>query len=139
MQITPYLNFTGQCREAFEYYRDLLNAEITQIMTYGESPMADQMPEETHGGIMHARLVADGAELMGADGPPAGDGTAHTMWVALILDEPAEAERVFAGLADGGETRMPIQETFWAERFGMCIDRFGTSWIVNGAMKEEGQ
>lgn len=137
MQMTPYLNFTGQCREAFEFYRDVLGGEITGIMTYGESPMADEMPAESHDGVMHAHLVAGGAELMGSDGPPPGDGTAHTMWVALNVDEASEAERIFAAFAEGADVKMPIQQTFWAERFGMLVDRFGTAWIINGNLAEE--
>lgn len=136
MQLTPYLNFDGRCREAFELYRDVLRGEITGIMTYGESPMANEMPEESHDGVMHAVLVAEGATLMGSDGPPQGDGAAHTMWVALIVDEASEAERIFAALSDGADVQMPIQQTFWAERFAMLVDRFGTAWIINDNLQE---
>ncbi|MGH7541606.1 MAG: VOC family protein [Gemmatimonadota bacterium] len=136
MQITPYLNFAGQCREAFEFYRDVLGGTITGILTYGESPVADEIPPESHDGVMHAQLIAGDAVLMGADGPPAGDGPMRNMSVALIVDEAAEAERIFAALAEGGQTTMPMEQTFWAERFGMCIDRFGTPWIVNGHMTD---
>lgn len=136
MQLTPYLNFDGRCREAFEFYRELLGGEITGIMTYGESPMADEMPAESHGGVMHAQLVAKGATLMGSDGPPEEDATARRMWVALIVDEASEAERIFAGLAEKAEVQMQMQQTFWAERFGMLVDRFGTAWIINGNLKE---
>ena len=137
MQLTPYLNFDGRCREAFEFYRDVLGGEIEGIMTYGESPMADEMPEDSHDNVMHAVLIAKGARLMGADGPPQGEGAARTMWVALIVDEASEAERIFAALAEDGDVQMAIQQTFWAERFGMLVDRFGTAWIVNGGLKEE--
>lgn len=136
MQLIPYLNFDGRCREAFELYRDLLGGEITGIMTYGESPMAGEMPAESHDGVMHAQLVAGGATLMGSDGPPEEDAAARRMWVALIVDEASEAERIFEGLADDADVQMPIQETFWAERFAMLVDRFGTAWIINGNMKE---
>lgn len=64
---------------------------------------------------------------MGSDGPPPGEGTARTMWVALNVDEAAKAERIFAAFAEGADVQMPIQRTFWAERFGMLVDRFGTA------------
>lgn len=136
MQLTPYLNFDGRCREAFEFYHDLLGGEIRSIMTYGESPMADEMPEESHDNVMHAELVAKGATLMGSDGPPAGDRTARTMWVALNVDDAPEAERIYDALAESADVQMEIQETFWAERFAMLVDRFGTAWIINGSRKE---
>ncbi len=137
MRSIPYLNFDGRCREAFEFYRDVLGGEITGILTYGESPMASEMPPESHRGIMHARLIAGGAELYGSDGPPPGDGTSRTMWVALNVDGAADAERIFAAFADGADVKMPIQGTFWAERFGMLVDRYGTAWIINGNLAEE--
>lgn len=136
MQITPYINFQGRTREAMEFYRDLLGGEIVQLMTYGESPMAADMPEESHDGIMHAHLIAHGAELMGADGPPPGGGTANNVSIALNIDDAEEARRIFAGLAAGGEVGMEFQKTFWAEGFGMCVDRYGTGWLVNGALQE---
>lgn len=132
MQMTPYINFRGKCREAMEFYRDLLGGEIVQIFTYGESPMAAEMPGEAGDGIMHSHLVAHGAELMGADGPPVqGDG-AGSVSIALNIDDAAEAERIFAGLADGGQVGAEWQKTFWADGFGMCVDRYGTGWLVNG-------
>ncbi|HUG01466.1 MAG TPA: VOC family protein [Longimicrobiales bacterium] len=137
MQITPYINFQGKCREAMEFYRDLLGGEIVQIFTYGESPMAGEMPAESHDGIMHSHLVARGAELMGADGPPAAGQGANNVSIALNLDDVDEAERVFAALVEGGAVGMEFQKTFWAERFGMCVDRYGTGWLVNAGLMEQ--
>ncbi len=136
MQITPYINFQGQCREAMEFYRDLLRGEITMIMTYGESPMADEMPAESHDAIMHSHLLAQGAELMAADGPPPEGEGANNVAIALNVDDVKEAERIFNGLAEGGSIGMEMQKTFWAERFGMCVDRYGTGWLINGVLAE---
>lgn len=137
MHTTPYLSFEGNCREAMEFYRDLFGGEIQQIFSYGESPMAAEMPEDTHHWIMHSHLTFDGAELMGADGPPPEGGGRDNVRVALMIEDAAEAERIFAGLAEGGEASMPMQQTFWVERFGMCTDRFGIGWLVNGGKAAE--
>lgn len=137
MQMTPYINFRGKCREAMEFYRELLGGEIVQIFTYGESTIAAEMPDGSGDGIMHSHLIAHGAELMGADGPPEhGEGTGNVS-VALNLDDVNEAERIFVGLAEGGGVGMAWQKTFWAEGFGMCVDRYGTGWLVNGGMAEQ--
>lgn len=137
MQMTPYLNFTGQCREAFEFYAKVLRGEITATMSYGESPMSDEMPPESHDQVMHTHVIAQGAQLMGADGPPPEDGTGHGMWVALNVDTAEEAERIFEAFSEGADIKMPMEKTFWAERFGMLIDRFGTAWIINGNLQED--
>ncbi|MFW6084569.1 MAG: VOC family protein [Gemmatimonadota bacterium] len=137
MQMTPYLNFTGQCREAFDQYAEVLNGEIVERFTYGESPMCDEMPPESHDQIMHTLLVADGAALMGADGPTPDGGTGHGMWVALNVDTAEEAERIFEAFSEGADIEMPMEKTFWAERFGMLVDRFGTAWIINGNLQED--
>ncbi|HZT50734.1 MAG TPA: VOC family protein [Stellaceae bacterium] len=131
MQMTPYLTFAGTCEAAFEFYARCLGGRIVAKMTYAETPMADQMPAESRGKIAHARLVAGDRVLMGSDAPPGRFEETRGMSVMLGIDDPAEAERVFAALADGGTVRMPIQKTFWATRFGMLTDRFGIPWMVN--------
>lgn len=137
MQTTPYLNFPGNAREAMEFYRDVLRGEITSMFSYGESPMAADMPAESHDRIMHSHLVADGAEIMGADGPPQDGKGANNVHVALMVEDVDEAERIFAALSDGGEVNMEMQQTFWVERFGMCVDRYGIGWLVNGGKAAE--
>lgn len=136
MQAIPYLNFDGRCAEAFAFYREALGGEIVYSTTYGESPMRDELPPESHGCIMHCHLVADGAEIMGADGPPPHDGHGNTC-VNLMIDTIEQAERVFAALSAGGTVQMPLQETFWAHRWGSFSDRFGKPWMVN-CMKQPG-
>lgn len=137
MRLIAYLNFDGDCREAFDFYRDALGGEIVARFTYGESPMAADLPPETHGRIMHSQLVAGGATLMGADGPPtqapAGQGTC----VNIDVDDIADAERIYAALSAGGTVQMPLQETFWAHRWAAFVDRFGKPWMVN-CMKQPG-
>lgn len=138
MLITPYLGFDGDCRQAFEFYAECLDGKIEMMMTYGASPMADEMPPEAHGRIMHASLVADGALLMGGDAPPGQYAKQQGMMVALEIRETDKAKRVFDALADGGRINMPFEETFWVERFAMLVDRFGTPWAINGGKSKVG-
>jgi PhnB protein len=135
MQLIAYLAFDGNCREAFDFYRDAFDGRIVYSATVGESPMAAQMPPESHARMMHVHLQVGGAALMGADTQPGcGDGAtaAGGTCVNVMLDSTEEAERVWGKLARGAEIRMPLEATFWATRFGMLTDRFGKAWMVNG-------
>ena len=130
MRIDSYLHFNGNCAEAFRFYKDLFGATELRMQTWGKSPMAAQMPAERQDEIMHAHLALGSYALMGSDAggmyqTPAG------FRVAIEPDSAAEAERIFAGLSEGGVVMMPLGETFWAQRFGMLTDRFGTPWMVN--------
>lgn len=129
MRFIPYLNFDGNCKDAFDFYAKAFNGRITMRMTYGESPMANDMPADTHGRVMHSQLESANGILMGADGPPQSDTKGGV--VNIDVATPNEAERIFSALSDGGSVQMPIAETFWAHRFGMLTDRFGKGWMVN--------
>jgi len=131
MQLNPYLHFNGQCEAAFRFYEKCLGGKITMMMTHADSPMAEKTPPERRGKIIHARLVVGEKVLMGSDVPAPHFEKPQGFSVCLGIDYPAEAERVFHALAENGTMRMPIQETFWALRFGMLIDQFGTPWMVN--------
>lgn len=130
MRFIAYLNFDGRCAEAFDLYREVFGGEIVARFTYGESPMREQIPAEGHDRIMHCHLVADGAELMGADGPPPHEATGTTT-VNIMVDTIEGAERIYATLSAGGTVHMPLQETFWAHRWGAFSDRYGKPWMVN--------
>ncbi len=131
MQINPYMMFTGQCREAFDFYAKALGVPVAFAMTYGESPMAAESDPSQKDWVMHAQIEGEGVLLMGGDGPqtdaPAGAGTV----INISVDSPEEAERVFAAIQEGGKNTMPLQETFWAHRWGMLVDRYGKPWMVN--------
>ena len=132
MQINSYLLFTGNCEEAFKSYEKLLGGKIEFKMTHGESPAAGQVPSEWRNKIMHVRLSTSGGVLMGSDAPPGRQAKAQGFSVSVSVDDPAEADRIYNGLAEGAKAiGMPIQETFWARRFGMLTDRFGIPWMVN--------
>ncbi|MBK1688515.1 VOC family protein [Rubrivivax gelatinosus] len=141
--LTPYLSFPGNTREVFAFYARALGASIEAMMTHGEMPPPpdDQPAPEGCGfapppvdAILHAcLLLPGGARLMAGDAPPdmPFDGVKGVM-LALQYDSVAEAERVFAALADGGSITMPLAPTFWARSFGMLTDRHGVTWAVNG-------
>jgi PhnB protein len=133
MRLGTQLNFDGNCQAAFEYYEKHLGGKVTFTLTYGDSPMATHVPHEDHGKILHATLELGDQRLTGADLPAGRYGKPQGFDVTIGLEDPEEAERIFAVLADGGWTQMPLQETFWAQRFGMATDRFGIPWMVNCA------
>ena len=130
MRIDPYLNFDGNCRDAFRFYERVLGGKIEMMQTHGDSPMKDQTPREWHDKVLHARLTVGNAALMGSDAPPAMREKPQGTWVSVDVDQPADAERIFAALSESGQVRMPMQKTFWG-LFGMTVDRFGTPWMVN--------
>jgi PhnB protein len=131
MQFTPYLNFNGQCAEAFRFYEQCFGGKIVAMFTHGETPAAEHVAAEWQDRIMHARLVVGDAVLMGSDSPPAYFEQPKGIYVSIHVTDAADAERIFHALAEGGAVEMPIAETFWAVRFGMVTDRFGTPWMIN--------
>ena len=131
MQLNPYLTFNGQCEEAFKFYAQSLGGKIVAMMTHEGTPMAKNTPPEWLKKIIHARVMVGDKILMGSDAPPDHYKPMQGFSVTLGIDEPAEADRVFHALSQGGTVTMPIQETFWARRFGMLVDRFGTPWMIN--------
>jgi PhnB protein len=131
MQLNPYLVFNGQCEAAFKFYERCLGGKIEMMMTHGDSPMAEQVPPEWRNKVMHARLVLSDKVLMGSDAPPDRYEEPKSFSVSVGVDKAAEAERIFNALAQNGTVQMPLQKTFWAERFGMLVDQFGIPWMVN--------
>jgi PhnB protein len=131
MKFTPYLYFNGNCREAFDFYRDVFGGEITQRTTYGESPIGAQVPVDEHGLIIHDELDVGGAVLMGSDNPPSQAENIATGYISIYADSADEAERIFRALSAGGDVEADLQETFWAHRWAMFKDRFGKAWMVN--------
>jgi PhnB protein len=133
-QLNTYLFFDGTCADAMRFYERTLGGKLT-LMTHAESPMAAQTPPGSADRIMHARLDFDGGMLMASDsmaGQPYEGMKGFSL--SLIYPTAAEGRRMFDALAQGGRIIMPIEKTFWAEAFGMLVDRFGTPWMVNGGM-----
>ena len=132
MQWNPHLAFDGRCKEAFEFYEKCLGGKVVAMVPYGDTPAKDHMPAGTGARIMHARIVLGDQVLMGCDAHPEMpyEGIKGCD-VAVQVKTPAEAERLFTALSEGGAVTMPISETFWAVRFGMLVDKFGVPWMVN--------
>ena len=131
MQINPYLHCNGQCEAAFKFYEKVLGAKIDGMFTFGDSPMAKEVPSDWQKKVMHARMTVNGSVLMGADASSERYQRPQGFSVSIGVKEPEEAERVFKELAQNGTVQMPIQKTFWSARFGMLADQFGIPWMVN--------
>lgn len=136
MPIEPYLFFEGRCEEAIAFYRDALGAEVEMLMRYRESPEAPDpscVPPGAGDKVMHASLRIGGSVLMLSDGSCSGQPGFQGFSLSLAPPDAAAAERLFTALADGGQVQMPLGETFWSPCFGMVVDRFGVSWMLNVA------
>jgi len=128
MQLNPYLNYGGNCAQAFKFYEQHLGGKITMMMKHGENPGPSNVPAEWKNAVLHARINIGGTELLGADIP--GYQPMRSAYLSLTVSSVKEAERIYSLLSEGGEIFMPIEETFFAERFAMLRDRFGTSWMI---------
>jgi len=131
MRLNPYLMFNGQCEAAFKFYEKCLSGKIVMMITYGDSPLSKQTPPEWHQKILHATLACGQNILQGADVLPKDHCTPQGFFVMLNLDVAEEADRIFGALAEQGTVQIALQESFWASRFGMLTDKFGTPWTVN--------
>ncbi len=131
MQVNPYLYFDGNCEEAFKLYEKILGAKIEMMMNHEGTPAEQQAPPEWKTKILHARLSLGGQVIMASDAPPGRYEKPEGFSINISVTDPAEADRLFNALLEGGTVCMPIAETFWAKRFGMLTDRFGIPWMVN--------
>lgn len=136
LQPIPYLSFNGTCADAMRFYESVLGGKIKVMMSGAETPMADQIPKEFANRIMNAQLELPGGSLLYA-----GDCPAHLPYegmkgvnITLNFNHVDEAEAIFNKLAEGGQITMPYSPTFWAKKFGMLIDKFSVSWIINGEL-----
>ena len=133
MPIEPSISlvFNGECDAAFTLYQKCLGGTVTFRLTWGDSPMASQAPSDWRDKIMHTTLTVGDTALSGGDVPPDRYERPQGFQLQLDLDDAAAAERIFAQLADGGRVIVPLQQTFWAQRFGSVVDRFGIPWGIN--------
>jgi len=130
MKLHTYLNYGGNCQQAFRFYEEHLGGKITMMMTWGEMPDATSMPPGYEKAVVHIRMTIGQTELMGSDVPPDRFEPMRSAYLSLTVDSTEEAERIHKLLSEGGEIFMPMQETFYAFRFSMLRDRFGTSWMI---------
>ena len=128
MEMYTYVNFAGTCRDAFRYYEQHLGGTIQMLMTHADAPGPTRLGPEWKDAVLHARISIAGCDLAGADIPSAQP--MRSAYLTLRVDSDAEAERIFAALADGGDVLMKLEETFFASRFGQVRDRFGINWMI---------
>lgn len=131
--IKPYIAFKGNCAEAVDFYKEKLGAEVLFTQTYGDSPMAEHAPDNPNA-IMHTSFKIGDSVIMACDNIMEGKNElvpGNNISLALGAEDAVAAERAFEAMSDGATIIMPIQETFWAERFGMLTDKFGINWMFN--------
>ena len=130
MKLHTYLNYGGNCAQAFRFYEKHLGGKITAMMTHSQMPDPSNVPADWKNAILYARMTIGETEIMGNDVPPDRFQPMRSVYLSLSVDSAEEAERIYALLSDGGEIFMPIAETFFAFRFAMLRDKFGTSWMI---------
>ncbi len=139
MKLNPYLNFDGQCEEAFNFYKKVFQTEFVEnnVMKFGDLPPSEDMPplpDEFKNRVMHVAIKVGDETLMGSDtmpgmGKPFSKGI--NSYISVHPDSREEADRIFNELSEGGEVEMPMQDQFWGDYYGSFIDKFGTPWMVN--------
>ena len=131
MQVQPYLFFEGRTEEAIEFYRKTVGAELINLMRFKESPDPASCGAGMGEKVMHAMFRLGDAMIMASDGRCEGRQKFEGFALALAVKDVAEAERLFAGLSQGGQVQMPLTQNFWSTRFGIVADKFGVSWMIN--------
>ena len=138
MNVTPYLCYEGRCEEALQFYRERLDAKIDALMRFSEAPASPdgsagcgEMPASVTGEkVMHASFRIGDSMLMASDGRCTGEARFEGIALTILARDDAHAEQLFTALADGGQVQMPLEQTFFASRFGMLADRFGVGWMI---------
>jgi len=130
MKMYTYLNYGGNCKQAFEFYEEHLGGKITMMLTHSQQPDAEKVAAELKNSILHARIDIGETTLLGSDVPRDRFQPMRSAYLSLLVPGTDEAERIYRLLSDGGEVFMAIQETFFAYRFAMLRDKFGTSWMI---------
>jgi len=131
--INPYLNFNGNTEEVFTFYKSVFGGEFAMVMRFGEVEDQSFLSDDEKDGIMHIALPMGGSLLMGSDVPKAmGKVTTGTnMAISISAESREEANRIYAGLAEGGDATMPMDDASWGDYFGMLTDKFGIQWMIS--------
>jgi len=130
MRLNTYLNYGGNCAQAFHFYAEHLGARIGMMMKHGDMPDPGKVQADLKDAILHAQITIGDSVIMASDVPTDQFKPMRSVYLALNVENDAEAERIFKLLAEGGEVYMPMQETFFASRYAILRDRFGTSWMI---------
>jgi len=130
MQVQPYLNFDGRCNEALEFYRNTIGAKVTMLMRFKDAPDKSMISPGSEEKVMHSAVQMGDSMVLMSDGRCTGKANFHGIALAISTKTEAEADRIFTGLADGGQVNMPLSKTFFSPKFGMLSDKFGVGWMV---------
>jgi len=131
MKAYPYIFFDSNCREAFAFYEKLGIGKVTEMISNKDAPPGQEYDPARADNIMHATLTIGDTLLMASDMPPNWYSKPQSFNIHLTVPDAAKADTLFAALKDGGEVQMPLEKTFWAERFGACVDRYGIPWMIS--------
>jgi PhnB protein len=138
MNVEPYLFFEGRTEEALEFYRQKLGAKVDALIRYKENPDPKYNPPNSDDKVMHALFRIGDTKVMASDGNCSGKPSFQGFSLTLNATNPAEAEKRFNALAEGGKVNLPLSETFFAKTFGMLADRFGVNWMIMAGPKNPG-
>jgi PhnB protein len=130
MHVQPYLNFDGRCDEALEFYKKALGAKVGMLMRFKDAPDKSMITPGSENKVMHSQVQVGDTTVLMSDGRCTGEANFHGIALAVSVDSEAEADKIFAGLADGGQVQMPLGKTFFSPRFGMLSDKFGVGWMI---------
>lgn len=130
MKVRTFLNYGGNCADALRFYEKHLGGKIGMIMTHDQAPGQTDVKPEWAKAVLYATITIGETLLMASDVPTDRFQPMRSVYICLNVDSDAEAEHIYKILADGGEIFMPMQETFFATKFGQLRDKFGTSWMV---------
>jgi PhnB protein len=130
MQVQPYLDFNGRCDEALEFYQKAIGAKVGMLMRFKDAPDKSMITPGNENKVMHAQFQVGDTTVMASDGRSTGSANFHGIMLSISADSAAAADKLFAGLADGGQVHMPLGKTFFSPRFGMVADKFGVGWMI---------
>lgn len=130
MQVQPYLDFNGRCDEALEFYKKALGAKVGMPMRWKDSPDKSMVTPQNADKVMHSQFQIGDTTVMASDGRSGGKPTFHGIMLSISANSEADADKLFAGLSDGGQVQMPMGKTFFSPRFGMVADKFGVGWMI---------
>jgi PhnB protein len=130
MQLNAHVTFDGTCEDAFKFYEKHLGGKIEVLMRYEGTPALGMAPADWKNKVLHGRISIGGTILMGADAPPGRYDAPRGISISVSVASDPDAEKAFAALSEKGTVSMPIQETFFASRFGTVVDKFGIPWMV---------
>jgi PhnB protein len=130
MQVQPYLDFSGRCDEALEFYKKAIDAKVAMVMRWKDSPDKSMCTPENADKVMHSQFTVGDTTVMASDGRNTGKPNFNGMALCILVDGEAKADKLFNGFAEGGKVGMPMGKTFFAPRFGMVADKFGVGWMI---------